>query len=172
MNQHPGRNAASTRRARLGLRRRRIGTALVGVTALAGGLVGALPRAAAAVNDSPDETWVTNGDVNSVFAAGSRIYLGGDYDQVGPNTGSGVPLDPATGGRTATFPKVNGPVSVAVPDGAGGFYIGGAFTRVGDKSRQNAARVLADGTVGAWNPNTDLAVRAIVLAKGPGANVV
>ena len=106
-----------------------------------------------------------------MFQAGGRIYLGGSFDQIGPSTGSGVPLDPATGGRAASFPEVNGPVYVAVADGAGGWYIGGDFTRVGDRSRHNAARILADGTLGAWNPNTDFAVRAIALARGPGANV-
>src|SRR5204863_821884 len=122
-------------------------------------------------NDTPDETWVTNGDVNSVVAAGSRIYLGGDFDQVGPGTGSGVALDAATGARPAAFAEVNGPVDAAVADGAGGWYIGGSFTRVGDKSRQNAARILADGTVGAWNPNTDLAVHAIALGRSGGATI-
>ncbi len=141
---------------------------LLGVALIAGGFVGTLPEAAAAVSDTPDETFITNGDVNSVFRAGSRIYLGGNFDQVGAATGSGVPLDPTTGARAASFPKVNGPVFVAVPDGAGGWYIGGDFTRVGDRSRHNAARILADGTVGAWNPNTDHAVRAIVLAAGAG----
>ncbi|HEV7861109.1 MAG TPA: hypothetical protein VGR20_00355 [Acidimicrobiia bacterium] len=153
------------------LRPHRLGAVLVGLAVLAGGFVGALPGAAAAVSDTPDTTWVANGDVNSVFAAAGRIYIGGSFDQVGPSTGSGVPLDPSTGARTASFPTVNGPVYAAVSDGAGGWYIGGEFTRVGDKSRQNAARVLADGTVGGWNPNTDLAVRSIALAKGPGANL-
>ena len=139
---------------------------LLGVTLIAGGVVGALPEAAATVSDAPDETWITNGDVNSVFRAGSRIHLGGNFDQVGVATGSGVPLDPGTGARAAGFPKVNGPVYAAVPDGAGGWYIGGDFTRVGDRSRHNAARILADGTAGAWNPNTDHAVRAIVLDRG------
>ena len=138
MDQLPGRVAAFTRRARL--RRNRIAAVLLGAVVVAGGNAFALPRAAAAVNDTPDETWVTNGDVNSVVQAGSRIYLGGDFDEVGPNTGSGVALDPATGARPGAFPRVNGPVYTAVPDGAGGWYIGGSFTRVGDKSRQNAAR--------------------------------
>ena len=164
-----GRAAAFTRRA---LRhRRRLAASLLGVAVAASGLAGALPRAAATVNDTPDEMWVANGDVNSVVAAGSRIYLGGAFDQVGPNTGSGVALDAATGARPAAFPKVNGPVFAAVPDGAGGWYIGGSFTRVGDKSRQNAARILADGTVGAWNPNADQAVRAIVVGTGAAAGV-
>jgi hypothetical protein len=154
------------------LRPRRLGVLLVGVALLAGGVVGALPEAeAAAISDAPDETWVANGDVNTVFRAGSRIYLGGSFDQIGPSTGSGVPLDPATGVRAASFPEVNGPVYVAVADGTGGWYIGGDFTRVGDRSRHNAARILADGTLGAWNPNTDFPVRAIALARGPGANV-
>ena len=133
-------------------------------------LVVPTPAQAVASTD-PDETWVANGDVHTVVQGGGRIYLGGNFDQVGPNTGFGVPLDAATGHRTATFPKVNGNVYVAVPDGAGGWYIGGDFTRVGDRSRQNAARILADGTVGGWNPNTDFAVRAIVLSRAPGANV-
>jgi hypothetical protein len=144
---------------------------LLGVALVAGGFVGTLPEAEAAVSNTPDETWVTNGDVNSVFRAGSRIYLGGNFDQVGAGTGSGVPLDPASGARSASFPKVNGPVYVTVPDGAGGWYIGGDFTRVGDRSRHNAARILADGTVGAWNPNVDHAVRAIALGPGGGANL-
>ena len=165
-----GRAAAFGTRARR-LRWRRSNAVLLGVVLAAGGVVGALPEAEAAVSDIPDETWVANGDVNSIFRAGSRIYLGGSFDQVGPGTGSGVPLDPTTGARAASFPKVNGPVFVTVPDGAGGWYIGGDFTRVGDRSRHNAARILADGTVGAWNPNVDQAVRAIALARGAGANL-
>jgi hypothetical protein len=138
---------------------------------VAGGVVGTLPPASASVSDAPDETWVANGDVNSVFRAGSRIYLGGSFDQIGPSTGSGVSLDAVTGARPASFPEVNGPVYVTVADGAGGWYIGGDFTRVGDKSRHNAARIMADGTVGPWNPNVDLAVRAIVLSRQPGVNL-
>jgi beta-propeller uncharacterized protein DUF5122 len=167
-----GRAAASPSRARpRRLRRRRSNAVLIGVVLVAGGFVGTLPEAAAAVNDAPDETWIANGDVNSVVRAGSRIYLGGSFDQVGASTGSGVPLDPTTGARPGGFAKVNGPVYVTVPDGGGGWYIGGDFTRVGDRSRHNAARIMADGTVGAWNPNVDQAVRAIVLARGAGANL-
>ncbi|MDQ3946266.1 MAG: hypothetical protein M3357_14150 [Actinomycetota bacterium] len=134
-------------------------------------LVGSTPVAQAVATAEPDETWVTNGDVYAVVQSGGRIYLGGRFDQVGPNTGFGVPLDPARGTWTAGFPKVNGEVYVAVPDDSGGWFIGGDFTRVGDKSRQNAARILADGTVGPWNPNTDFPVRAIVLSRMPGSNV-
>jgi trimeric autotransporter adhesin len=133
------------------------------------GLSLSAPAAQAAASDTPGETWITNGDVYAVTQANGRIYLGGTFDQVGPATGSGVRLDPATGASLG-WPKVNGPVDVAVPDGSGGWYIGGDFTNVTDSiktySRQNAARILADGTVGQWNPNTDFPVRSIVLWWG------
>jgi hypothetical protein len=133
------------------------------VLATAGVLVPAVP-AAAVPAPLPQETWVANGAVYAVAHAGNRLYIGGSFSRVGPNTGFGVPLDPLTGARASVFPKVNGPVLVAVPDGSGGWFIGGDFSRVGDKSRHNAARILADGTVGGWNPSTDLPVRAIALA--------
>ena len=151
-------------RARLSRRSHLGATAVLLAGLLTGQLVFRAPEARAAVRDVPDETWVVNGDVHSVVQAGGRIYLGGSFDQVGPSTGGGVGLYRGTGGWVATMPKINGVVHTVVPDGSGGFYVGGDFTRVGDKSRQNAARVLADGTVGAWNPNTDRPVRAIVIS--------
>jgi trimeric autotransporter adhesin len=110
----------------------------------------------------PDETWVTNGPVYAVAQAGGRIYLGGSFTQVGPNTGFGVRLDTASGAWTSG-PKVNGPVYVAVPDGSGGWFIGGAFTRVNGVSRQYAARIDAAGNLLGWNPSLDAPVRAIAV---------
>ena len=122
----------------------------------------------------PAESWVTNGTVHAVRQVGNRIYAGGSFTQAGPNTGFGVALDPSTGGWASTFPKINGVVLTAVPDGEGGFYIGGDFTRVGDKSRHNGARILPDVTpgtwkVGGWNPDTDKPIRAIALSPTSGA---
>src|SRR5207248_439417 len=56
---------------------------------------------------------------------------------------------------------VNGHVYAAIPNGAGGWFIAGAFTRIGPVSRHYAAEVKADGTVGGWNPNPDLPVYAL-----------
>jgi hypothetical protein len=121
----------------------------------------------AAASPAPTPTWVTNGEVHAVLSAGGRTYLGGTFDQVGPNTGFGVQLDPATGTLPSSFAKVDGHVYVTVPDGDGGWYIGGDFVHVttdasGTKSRHNGAQITADGRVGSWNPNTDLPIRAIV----------
>src|SRR5439155_22131777 len=78
-----------------------------------------------------------------------------------------VQLDPATGALPSSFAKVDGHVYATVADGSGGWYIGGDFVHVttaadGTKSRHNGAQIKADGTIGGWNPNTDLPIRAIV----------
>ena len=62
------------------------------------------------------------------------------------------------------MPAVNGRVMTIAPDGAGGVYIGGAFTEVGGLDRRYAAHLLADGTVApAWQPDPDGFVRAIAV---------
>jgi hypothetical protein len=133
----------------------------VAVAATAFVLPGSSAQATAA--DMPDtSSWVTNGNVHTVVHGNGRTYIGGTFDQVGPNTGYGSPLDPATGGL-ALDSKVNGPVYAAVSDGAGGWYIGGNFTRVAGVSRHNAAYIKADGTAGGWNPSPDLPVYALAL---------
>ncbi|MGH9008268.1 MAG: hypothetical protein ACRDYF_00295, partial [Acidimicrobiia bacterium] len=136
---------------------------------LLAGLVAVNAPASADPAAAPAESWVTNGTVHAVRQVGNRIYVGGSFTQAGPNTGFGVALDPSTGVWAPAFPKINGIVLVAVPDGDGGFYIGGDFTRVGDKSRHNGARILPDVTpgtwkVGGWNPGTDKPIRAIALS--------
>ncbi|HEV7863091.1 MAG TPA: hypothetical protein VGR20_10340, partial [Acidimicrobiia bacterium] len=137
--------------------------ALLAVAALATAFTLPGRPADAVATDTPVDTWVTNGDVHAVLNAGGRTYLGGTFDQVGPNTGFGVPLDQATGAAAATIAKVNGQVYTAVPDGADGWYIGGKFTRVGSKSVHYAARIKSDGSVAGWNPNPDLPVHSIVV---------
>ena len=152
-------------------RSRRLAIGLAGLSLLAGLAAVKVPAAAdpAAV---PAESWVTNGTVYAVRQAGNRIYVGGSFTQAGPNTGFGVALDPTTGTWAPAFPKINGTVLVAVPDGSGGYYIGGDFTRVGDRSRHNGARILPGDTpgtwnIGAWNPDTDKPIRAIALSTRP-----
>lgn len=99
--------------------------------------------------------WVPNREVTSVIRGGNTIYVGGDFTVIGPLTGAGVPLDGATGIAVTPFPKVergDGSVGAAIPDGAGGWYIGGRFASVGGIARSNLAHILADGRVADWNP--------------------
>ena len=57
---------------------------------------------------------------------------------------TGAPLEP--------YPKIVGFVVAVVPDGVGGWFIGGSFERVGDFSRHNLAHILPDGSVAPWDP--------------------
>ena len=75
-----------------------------------------------------ENLWVTNGTISTVVRDGGTIYVGGNFTYVGPATGGGVPLGAASGAPLPSFPKVVGVVLAVVSDGAGGWYLGGAFT--------------------------------------------
>ena len=118
-----------------------------------------------AFGQSPDTTfWVANNQVNAIVKSGSTIYIGGDFTQIGPPTGAGVPLSTITAAPIYPFPKVAGQVRTVASDGAGGWFIGGEFTAVGGQPRQNLAHILVDGTVSAWNPGADRSVADIELS--------
>jgi hypothetical protein len=98
------------------------------------------------------QLWGTDGTVNSVARSGHMLYLAGSFNVVGTPTGGGVPLDVASGGFASRFPRVCGTVDVAIPDGAGGWFIGGYFKFVEGEPRANLAHLLADGTLASWAP--------------------
>jgi WD40 repeat protein len=112
-----------------------------------------------------DKTWVTDGRVSSVVRAGDRVYLGGSFTLVGPNTGFGAALSAADGRIDTSFPRINDKVRAVVADGSGGWYIGGDFQRVGSAFRPGLAHILAGGAVDpAWKPRTDRSVNALALS--------
>ena len=116
---------------------------------------------------------VTDGDINATALSddGATLYLGGRFTYVGPYTGSGVRLSPSAGTVLPGGARVNGTVLASVPDGAGGYYIGGRFTSVGGARRNRLAHVLADGTLdAAFDPNVGSPSSAVfALALGGGA---
>jgi hypothetical protein len=59
---------------------------------------------------------------------------------------------------------VAGGVGPALPDGAGGWYIGGSFAGVGGLPRWNLAHIRADGSVDSWAPNPDGGVLSLILS--------
>lgn len=94
------------------------------------------------------------------FGDDGTLYLGGNFTRIGPTAGGGVPLHPDTGQPVAAFPKVNGLVCAATPDGSGGWYVGGEFSLAGGEPRTNLAHVLADGSLDAtWAPQVTHAGR-------------
>ena len=71
-----------------------------------------------------------NGTVNDIKVADGIVYLGGEFTKAG-NIGSyGTALNPTTGLVPSDFPQINGTVNIAIPDGSGGYYVGGVFTQV------------------------------------------
>jgi hypothetical protein len=96
----------------------------------------------------PLEMVGTDGEVrvSALSPDGKTLYIGGDFTRVGQATGSFVPVDADTGSITAR-PNVNGGVTAQVPDGLGGWYIGGTFTTIGGKPRYSIAHLLSDGTL-------------------------
>lgn len=124
----------------------------------------------AALPDTPNQdTWITDGTVNAIAADATAVYIGGSFSTVGPYTGFFAPIDSLTGSPLAVYPRVTGycthhqcgvevksGVYASVPDGYGGWFIGGEFTYVGGLARKNIAHILNDGTVDpSWNVAPD-----------------
>ena len=131
---------------------------------------GILQRARGAELDPgpvPDlNTWITDGEVYSITSTPATTYLGGEFNLAGPNTGRGVPLDADTGEPLTAYPRVDYSVYTGIPDGSGGWYIGGVFTMVGGVERECIARILADGTLDPdWNPGANSTVASLALSQ-------
>src|SRR5262245_25866861 len=87
-----------------------------------------------------------DGEVQSVAQVGDTVVLGGSFTKVGPVTrGAAGVVDVSGQTFRAGFPDVAGLVNVAVPDGSGGWFVGGSFSSVGGVSRSNLAQVDAGG---------------------------
>lgn len=96
--------------------------------------------------------WGANGNVLDIARSENTLYIAGSFRSVGENSGGFVAIDARTGAVLRSFPKVAGSVHVIVPDGSGGWYIGGEFSAVGGKPRSCLAQIRADGSVSGWNP--------------------
>ena len=93
---------------------------------------------------APDLAITADGRITEILRKGDRIYVRGSFSSIGPFVGSGMPLDPVSGERI-TAPLVDGQISVAVPDGSGGWFVGGDFEQIGDVRTRGLAHLDADG---------------------------
>lgn len=107
--------------------------------------------------------WHPNGRVNTIAYSEEldRVYIGGQFTHVGPNVPYGAQLDEGTASYNPSFAKPDGRVRACIADGAGGWFIGGDFTHVGGVSRNRVARINADGSLHAWDPNASGSVRSL-----------
>ena len=114
-----------------------------------------------------------NGQVLSVVASGTTLYVGGDFTLVGSTTRNHIAaFDTATGALTSFNPNVNNKVN-ALFIAAGTVYLGGPFSSVGGKSRHGSAAVSATtGIPTAFDPIiSGGSVRAIT-GKSDGTRIV
>lgn len=107
--------------------------------------------------------WITNNTVRATAVSGNTLYIGCDFTYAGPYCPNGTAVNTTTGAVNLTYARPNGTVLAAVPDGAGGWYIGGSFTTVGNVSRPYIARINADGSLNPWSVSMNSTVRCLVL---------
>src|SRR5215472_11686619 len=110
----------------------RRGNMISAIGLLAAGVLGLEASVADSANAQAVDPnlWVTDGDVYATVPDGNTLYIGGHFSRVGPNIGSFAAIDALNGEPRSGWPRVDGSVLAVVADGAGGWYIGGAFTHV------------------------------------------
>jgi hypothetical protein len=93
--------------------------------------------------------WVTNGPVYCFEKKANTLYIGGAFTKMGPYTGAANPLDIGNLEEPvdALFPKLNGQVYASLPDGQGGWFIGGSFTQVSGRHWRGIVHIKNDYTV-------------------------
>lgn len=112
------------------------------------------------------------------IAAEGTAYLGGTFTQASSLATHGMVVDSTTGEPENRFPPIHGTVSAAASDGAGGWYVGGQFTRVDNLTRYNLVHILGNGDVDPnWHPEVRIGfgdenrahINALIVA---GTNVI
>ena len=87
------------------------------------------------------------GYVRTIVPRGDVTYIGGNFDELAAVTGAFARLEPRAGGGARRWRSPGGEVRASVPDGNGGFYIGGTFTSLGGEPRRGIGHILANGSV-------------------------
>jgi hypothetical protein len=115
-----------------------------------------------------------SGNVGAIATAGTSTFISGGFGSIGTEGGGGLEFNATTGAQVPLPPIAGGGVDAAVPDGSGGWYLGGDFDRVAGAVRYGLAHIRADGSVDTAFPelshealsvsNTNDDARALVLS--------
>ena len=121
-------------------------------------------RAAVTTDDLPAGSVVADERIEQLVRSGDRVYAHGWFSTVGRYAGPGAVLDSGTGASVPSPAIADGQVSAVVADGAGGWYLGGDFTRIDGHPAGGLAHVLADGSLDTgFLPVADGLVSALAL---------
>jgi hypothetical protein len=148
---------------------------------LAGALGAVLETTAAAAGNPspPDPSCQTNAVVRTIMYLSGVAYIGGDFTQAAPagvtmgaagtvtrhgllacdeQTGKILPWNPGANGRVYSLAHIGGPI-----------YVGGHFSTLAGKPRQNIGAVTTAGTATSFNPGAGDTV--YVLRLGTNGNL-
>ena len=121
--------------------------------------VGGQSRSRFAVIDPADgsvqsDVIFINGDVRAIATSGDTVFIGGIFSGSGNLASADFSrLNKTSGALQSGLPQVDGYLHSALPDGNGGWYIGGQFEFVDGVPRKNLARINPDGSIHPWNPS-------------------
>ena len=138
--------------------------------ALAAALLTTATAASAQHRPASALNWAFGGAVHTVARVGHVAFVGGRFNAVAARhnvTGGFAVVSPLTSQRALRAVRVHGNVNAIVPDGGGGWFVGGNFTFVGDERRPQLAHILADGRLDpAWTGRVNGRVVAMALVGG------
>lgn len=98
--------------------------------------------------------WIPNGSVYTVDFDDNHLYISGDYNYIGPNTGYSAIVSKSPADKTIKFPAINGMIHHVINDKNGGWYILGDFNKINNIKTSNLARILVDGQLDKnWLPD-------------------
>lgn len=93
------------------------------------------------------------GPVERIRMADGKLFLAGGFGGFGTTVRNASLIDPSTGSLVAGFGGTDKAIRAAIPDGEGGWYIGGDFSEVAGVARKRLARINADGSLHEWAPD-------------------
>lgn len=108
--------------------------------------------------------FATEGPVYALALSGDTLYLGGMFGRIGNRANGMLMVDPVTGADLRRAPpssNVNLTGEACIPDGLGGWFVGGWFRDVAGLPRQNLVQVRADGSLSGWAPRVNGDVKAM-----------
>lgn len=101
-----------------------------------------------------------------VVVIGNSVYVGGSLKMVGDFTSTSGAWLALTGSGSVALnsPVLDSAVSRMIPDGSGGWYLGGYFTSINGQPRNRLARINSDGSLHAFDPSADNGVLDLLLS--------
>lgn len=106
--------------------------------------------------------------VRDTTVAGNHVFAGGGFTQLRVRTGGGVAVDATAGTPVDGLPTLEGGtggashVHAVLPDGDGGWIVGGNFEQIGGVTQPHLARVDDQGAVDRdWRPEVSGQVHAL-----------